>query len=116
MGYKRDMLRSAFCAALAAVTGPASGEPREPLVVTNLANPASGTIAASEPWLKVTRLNGDDQDLALDQAVANFGRAIGEAAHADRQALDAKCRSSQGQAASVADRFTWAVNCQYSRR
>lgn len=116
MGYKLIISRSALCGAiLTAVAGAASGEPREPLIVTNLANSASGSPAASEPWLKVTSLGGDDQNLALDRAIANFGRAIGEAEHADRQALEAKCRSGQRGAASAAERFTWAVNCQYSR-
>lgn len=106
-----------MCAAmLAAVPGRAAGEPREPLIVTNLANPAPGSVSASEPWLKVTPLHGDDLDQeALDRAIANFGRAIGEAAHADRQALETKCRSSQSLATSAADRFNWAVNCQYTR-
>ena len=118
MGYKRQITLSALCAAIVvAATAPSFSASREPLIVTPLHNPDPGLAAQLEPQLKLTLLrDGDDERAALDQAIASVGRAIGEAARADQEAIESKCRSGQADAASTADRFAWAANCRYRRR
>lgn len=115
MGCRRNIVRSALCAAIFIVlAGPAAAAPGEPLIVTPLGNPDPGLVAAPEPQLQLTKLHsGDDRDLAVEQAIESFGRAIGQASRADQQAIEARCRS-QARARS-ADRFDWAATCQYVR-
>lgn len=116
MGYKRDIFRSALgVAMLMGVAEPSVSAPREPLIVTPLKSPDPGLVAAPEPQLRLTNLySGDDRDAATDDAIQSFGRAIGQAARADQQAIEARCRSNQS-ATGSADRLAWAATCQYSR-
>lgn len=100
---------------LAGIAEPSTGAPPEPLIVTPLGSPDPGLVAAHEPQLKLTKLHsGDDQESAIDEAIQSFGRAIGQAALDDRQAVEARCRSNQA-AGSTTDRFAWAATCRYSR-
>ena len=108
MEYKRNMGASALCTAmLLVIAAPCAAAPREPLIVTPL----------GEPKLTLTKLGGaDDQESALDEAVANLARAMGQAAAADQQATQARCRSTRPPPASAADRYAWAATCRYTRR
>ena len=116
MVCKRIIAKTALCAAIAmGLQGPSTAAPREPVIVTPLSNPDPGLVSAPEPQLKVTPLRGgDDGDLAVEEAMQSFGRAIAAAALAERQAIEARCRSNQA-GASPADRFAWAASCEYSR-
>lgn len=111
------MVRILLCGAMLAAAGPVAGASREPLIVTPIHEPDLGIVAAGEPRLQLTVLRGtDDQQSAIDEAIESFGRAIGQAARADQQAMEAKCRSSQAAAISAAERLAWATNCGYRRR
>lgn len=108
MGYKRNIGRSAWCAAiLLGMAEPSAAAPREPLIVTPL----------GEPKLTLTKLHGaDDRESALDDAIESVRRAIGQAAATDQEATQTKCRSTRPNPASAADRFAWAASCRYTRR
>ena len=107
MGYKRKIGRSALCAAmLLGVAQASAAAPREPLIVTPL----------GEPKLTLTKLHGDDQESAVDDAIESVRRAIGQAAAAEQEATQAKCRSTRPTPASAADRYAWAASCRYTRR
>jgi|SRR3954470_8686523 hypothetical protein len=107
MGYKRNIGRDVFAVALLLGTAePAVAQPREPLIVT----------ALGEPKLTLTKIrSGDDPESAVDDAIENFGRVIGQARLAEQQAIEAKCRSTRPAPDSATDRFAWAANCRYSR-
>lgn len=100
---------------LIGLAGPSVAAPGERLIVTPLGNPDPEPVAAPEPQLKLTKLHsGDERDVAIEEAIRSFGSAIGQASRADRQAIEARCRSGQASASS-ADRLAWAATCQYVR-
>src|SRR4051812_40928068 len=117
MGYKRNIRRGALCTAMllgiAHLSPAAAGEP---LIVTLLPEPDPGLVAVPDPKLKLTILRGaEEEQSVLDDAVENFGRAVGEAVLAQQQAIEARCRSAQHLKSNAVDRFAWAANCRYSR-
>lgn len=80
---------------------PATAEPPEPLVVTHLSDP--------DPNFGGRR--GDD-DVAVDAAVADFGRALGQGLLEQQQLIDRRCKAT---AATTADRMAWEAACRYAR-
>jgi hypothetical protein len=116
MGYKRNIHGGALCAAmLLGLAGPAPAKAGEPLIVTPLPDPDPGLVAVSDSKLTLTILRGTEEEQSVDDAVASFGRALGEAVLAQRQAIEARCRSAQRPNGTTLDRFAWAANCRYSR-
>jgi hypothetical protein len=95
---------------------PAVAAPKEPLVVTQMADP--------DPYFVPTRVEGRrDRDTAgeadgnsrIEEAMQTFGRAIGQAALVEQQQIEAKCRQGETESATPEQRFAWAASCRYSR-
>ena len=116
MGLKRIMIGAATCIALLlGVARSAEAAPSEPLVVTELADPDPNYVLQSEQQ-PGKRLRGNDAAPVLDEAMQDFGRAIGQAAFLQRQSIQAKCNSSAPVPQGGAARWAWEANCRYERR
>jgi len=116
MGFMRIIAGAAL--ALAPVGAPAAdavGIPApEPLVVTQLADPDPNY---RPPLAEGSERNSRDRKMpALDAAMQDFGRAIGEAALLQQRAIEAKCGSGAPVPADGAARWAWEANCRYDRR
>lgn len=95
--------------------GPAVSASREPLIVTKLADPDPNFVPQKASADLETGAGGASDGPALDQAMQDFGRAIGQAVRIEQQATEARCRSGEPAGASEADRFAWAASCRYQR-
>ena len=116
MGLKRIMIGAATCIALLlGVARSAEAAPSEPLVVTELADPDPNYVPQSEQQ-HGKRLRGNDAAPVLDEAMQDFGRAIGQAAFLQRQSIQAKCNSSAPVPQGGSARWAWEANCRYERR
>jgi hypothetical protein len=116
MGYVRKLGWLALGIAFFAGT-PAAATPAEPLIVTPLHDPDPDYVPPpSERKLGKRLANDDSQSSAIDAAMQEFGRAIGQAALVQQQSLAARCKSNDSAASSSSDRFAWAAACQYRRR
>jgi len=118
MGFERKIGLAALGLALNLGGTPLLAAPSEPLVVTQLADPDPNYVPLPrEP--KHGKRNADevDENPTLDGAMQEFGRALGQAAMIQQQAIEARCRSgaSEQASASAQDRFAWAAACRYSR-
>jgi hypothetical protein len=104
MGFVRKTWATMTCALLLTGGMPAAAEPPEPLIVTRLADP--------DPNFVERRRRKDDDDAIVDAAMADFGRALGQALLAQQQLIDQRCKAT---AASPADRMAWEAACRYAR-
>ena len=118
MGFERNV--ALVCAGVASLIGaaPAVCAPKEPLIVTQLRDPdpyfvpqpADGKeVSAKAPY-------ANDENARIDEAMADFGRAIGQAAMVEQQQIEARCRSGLPETATSEQRFAWAASCRYTRR
>jgi hypothetical protein len=100
---------------LCAVATQAAPAP-EPLVVTRLADPDPNYVPPAEPKSRGKRSRADEAQPVLDEAMLAFGRAIGQAALAQRQVMQARCSAGPPSGASDVERLAWEASCRYSRR
>jgi hypothetical protein len=115
MEFERKVGRAAFGLVLLLGAAGARSASHEPLVVTQLADPDPNYVPPRLPKLDETRASDDlDDKPTLDQAMQDFGRAIGQAALLQQRAIDARCRS-EAAPADRADRLAWEANCRYQR-
>lgn len=94
---------------------PALAGPAEPLVVERLSDPDPYYVPPRAER-RSAEIADRDATSALDQAMQDFGRAIGQAAMLERQALQSRCGSGAPVSATPADRMAWEASCRYSRR
>lgn len=101
---------------IAVGSGAAKAIAGEPLIVRQLQDPDQGLVTAPQPKLEVSYLaNADEDGSAVDRAIEKFGRALGDAALAQQQATEARCRSVASTTRSTTERYAWAATCRYSR-
>ncbi|MFL6761198.1 MAG: hypothetical protein ACJ8EH_01540 [Sphingomicrobium sp.] len=112
MGFERKVVRMAVAAVLSLGAAPAVAG-SEPLIVTKLADPADANYLPAASGLRSA--GGSRYEDPVDQAVEDFSRAIGQAVVADKQAVQARCRTGPPANASTADRWAWAAGCHYAR-
>ena len=93
--------------------GVALAAPAEPLIVTQLADPDPNFVPEGphSAWKR-----SREAMPRLDASMEAFGRAIGQAALVEQQAIEERCRNAAPAAASATDRFAWAASCRYTRR
>jgi hypothetical protein len=116
MGFERRLIRGLLSAALLAVAAPVGARAeKEPLIITPLADAEAGFVRTGEAKLVVTRSAASEETPSIDDAMASFGRAIGQAIGVEQRAMEEKCRASREVPESATNRFAWAANCRYSR-
>jgi hypothetical protein len=103
MGFERNIKLVATALALLPSPGALSAEPREPLVVTQLPDPA------------LVPLSGTEQPDLLAEATRRFRAAIAQAMEADQRSVDEACKSRSTGRAAVAARYDWQASCLYHR-
>ena len=117
MGKLRHFGRSTISASLLLCPLATHAAPApEPLVVTTLADPDPNYVPPPEPKSRGKRSLPAEPQPALDEAMLAFGRAIGQAALAQRQVMQARCSAGAPSDASDAERLAWEASCRYSRR
>ena len=117
MGKARHFRRSAISASLLLCPVAAQAAPApEPLVVTSLADPDPNYVPPAESKSRGKRSRAEEPQPVLDEAMLAFGRAIGQAALAQRQVMQARCSAGAPSDASAVERLAWEASCQYSLR
>lgn len=117
MGKVRHLGRSAISALLLLCPIAAESAPApEPLVVTRLADPDPNYVPPAEPKSRGKRSRAAEPQPVLDEAMVAFGRAIGQAALAQRQVMQAQCSAGAPSDATAVERLAWEASCRYSRR
>ena len=116
MGIERKIRKMLLGVALLPGAAPAIAASPEPLIVTQLADPDPNYVPPPD-GTHGTRRSSDlvDDNVTLDQAMQDFGRAIGQAAMLQQQAIEARCRSAEAVPAGGAGRMAWEANCRYQR-
>ena len=118
MGFEWNIAQAGACLALLVGGTAVAAPPPEPLIVTRLADPDPNFVPPVDgPRSRLAATADEDlQDPALDRAMEDFGRAIGQAALVQRQAIEARCKSNDATHASASERFAWQAACNYVRR
>jgi hypothetical protein len=115
MGVGRTIALGAFSAVVLLNAVPAIAAPREPLIVTRLADPdplyVDGLKSRSGKSQEATL----EADSKIEEAMQRFGRAIGEAAILEQQQIEALCRAGEPTNAKAEQRFDFEASCRYSR-
>lgn len=123
MGYEKRIGLAAI-GAMVLMAFPAIAAPREPLVVTSLPDPDPNFVPPPrEHNLRKRNAAVVDDYPRLDAAMEEFGQALGQAAMAQQQALEERCRANES-ASQAADseplsdekRMAWEAACKYLRR
>lgn len=113
MGFMRDMVGVALAGTLLG-GAPAAAAP-EPLVVTRLQDPDPNYVPLPEPKDGARRADDADENASIDQAIQDFGRAIGQAGMIIRQKVEAKCREGIPGDVPTEQRYAWEARCSYQR-
>lgn len=116
MGFERKIGRIVVGLFLLVAGAGAIGASPEPSVILRLPDHAANFVPLPEPSL--ARDTASDQlygNPPPEQALQEFGVAIGQAVQAQQQVIEATCRSLQGSAASASARWAWQANCSYQR-
>lgn len=111
------MVRTFVAVALMFSAAPVLAGPREPLIVTQMADPDPYFVPSSSE-AKEHKMNASaesDENARIEEAMQDFGRAIGQAAMVEKQQIEARCRSGQPETATPEQRFAWAASCRYVR-
>jgi hypothetical protein len=114
MGHAREFIGVAFGLALLAGAAGASAAPPEPLLVTRLPDPDPNYVPPLEPKLGGRR-DDADQNPTIEEAMQDFGRAVGQAGLAIREKVEARCREKIPADLSAEQRFAWEARCSYRR-
>lgn len=88
----------------------------EPLVVSKMTDPDPHFIPLPPEQSVAQQSAARDEQAKLDEAMQDFGRAIGQAGMIQQQQLDARCRTGAPASATVEQRYAWAASCRYTRR
>ena len=115
MGFVRKIAPAAAGIALLAATWPAAAEPSERLIVTQLADPDPNYVPPPEPKYGRQHAAVEDESPAIDAAMADFGRALGQAVLVQQLLIEQRCKSGEAAAASGTDRMAWEAACKYAR-
>jgi hypothetical protein len=103
-----------FAIALGAVPCGAA-PPSEQLVVTQLADPDPNYVPPPAESKSRSKALQTHESPTLDQAMQDFGRAIGQAAMLEQRQVDARCKSIDLSKIPVEQRYLWEANCRYQR-
>lgn len=109
------MLGAAFAVVLLGGSPGAARAAPEPLVVTHLHDPDPNYIPPPEPKRGIRTADGADESASIDQAMEDFGRAIGQAGMVIRQKVEAKCREGVPGDLPAEQRYAWEARCSYRR-
>ena len=116
MGFERKIGRIVVGLALLAAGAEALAAPPEPTMVLRLPDHAANFVPLPEPNLAPD--TASDQlygNPSPDEALQEFGRAVGQAVQAQQQLIEATCRAPQAPTASASARWAWQANCRYQR-
>ncbi|HZU50240.1 MAG TPA: hypothetical protein VE968_00040 [Sphingomicrobium sp.] len=111
------MAAAIIVAALPLAVAPAQAAAKEPLIVTRMADPDPNFVPSSDDSLrrKTHKTEAADENSRIDEAMMNFGRAIGQAALIEQRQIETKCRQGPGESSTPEQRFDWAATCRYTR-
>ena len=112
MGYRLKIARVALSAAALLIGASAAAEPREPLIVTRLADPDPNYVA---PVNSKREAAESDADVRVEEVMQSFGRVIGQAAMAEQQQIDALCKAGAPVNATREQLFAYEASCRYCR-
>ena len=115
MGLLRNILCTIIGAALLFSASAFAAAPSEPLVVTQLPDPDPNYVPPPEPKGSVRKSDAKDEDTTIDQAMEDFGRAIGQAGMVIREKTEAACRAGIPANIAPEQRFAWEARCRYQR-
>jgi len=106
MGFKRITMRTALPVALMIGATAAGAAPApEPLIITK----------HSDSMLTLSQSGAPQPESPVDDAIARFGRAMGQAIQAQEQAVEAACKSVQRPKPGSAAVYAWGARCSYQR-
>ena len=115
MGLKRKFGRAAFGLVLLLGTASARSERPDSPLIAPPSDSGPNFLAPRESELNAM-WTPDGQIPAEDQAIEDFGRAIGEAMQHQHQLIEANCRSTRVIPTDGPGRLAWEANCRYQRR
>lgn len=115
MGFERNIARAVFSAAVLVLAASAAAAPREPLVVTKLADPDPNYIPLAESKHAKADAAQADANSRIEDAMQTFGRAIGQAAMVEQQQIEARCSAGAPSNATREQLFAYEAACRYSR-
>ena len=117
MGVERNIVCAVIAVASIVGAAPAFADPKEPLIVTQMADPDPYYVPpAPDGKHRQASASADaDESVRIEEAMQDFGRAIGQAAMVEQQQIEARCRSGHPESATPEQRFAWAARCRYSR-
>jgi hypothetical protein len=110
---------AAFGLGLIIVGAPIVAAGGEPLVVTTLPDPDPNFVPPSpEPKHSRRPVQVADASSTIDDAMREFGQAIGQASLAQQQAIEERCRANESNQGRPSDeaRMAWEAACNYLRR
>lgn len=112
MGLVRKIRPATIGAMLVSV--PVVAEPSPALVVVQLADPDPNYVAP--PDTKGGHRHKAAEEDSLDQAMEQFGQALGQAIQLQQQMMLQRCKASEGAAGTSQGRMAWEAACKYTRR
>ena len=115
MGSRRNTLFVAMGAALLCSASASVAGAGEPLVVTQLPDPDPNYVPPPPEPKSAARKKEADEDATVDQAMEDFGRAIGQAGAVIRQKAEAACREKIPADLPADQRFAYEASCRYHR-
>lgn len=117
MGFERRLACGMLSAALALSAAPVDARSaKEPLIITPLPDAEQGFVRTGEAKLVVTRSAASEETPSIDDAMASFGRAIGQAIGVEQQAIQAACKSAEAPESGTPAAYEWRARCSYVRR
>jgi len=117
MGFERRLACGMLSAALALSAAPVDARSaKEPLIITSLPDAEAGFVQTGEAKLVVTRSAASEETPSIDDAMASFGRAIGQAIGVEQQAIQAACKSAEAPESGTPAAYEWRARCSYVRR
>jgi len=115
MGFVRKISPTVAGIALLFGGAPLVAMPPEPLIVTQLADPDPNYVPPPEPRHGRRHAAVEDESPAIDEAMADFGRALGQAVLVQQLLIEQRCKLGEASAAGGADRMAWEAACKYTR-